>query len=214
VGTLGSWGFYGLGIFMACVFMVGPKTSFGKSEQNSVFWLQLLMAAKQNPTLTWYDEIDDETKTLHLKRRDWQQWIRFFMSFLINGVGFHILIHALPIQVAAESSLTGVVFRALGMIYLVDLDDSLGYTMTVVPPAGSNNESDAMMTKLSSVDDVMSKLRQVYGETTDDSSAGSASCYQFFSGDPANSQRVITKGNSQKTRKTGRSTRHQPVAEF
>lgn len=52
------------------------------------------------------------------------------MSFIINGVGFHILVHALPIQVAAQSSLTGVVFRAVGMLYLVDLDDTPGYTLT------------------------------------------------------------------------------------
>lgn len=54
------------------------------------------------------------------------------MSFLINGVGYHILVHALPIQVASQSSLTGVVFRAVGMMYLVDLDDTPGYKLTVV----------------------------------------------------------------------------------
>jgi len=43
------------------------------------------------------------------------------MSFLINGVGFHILIHALPVQVAGQSSLTGVVFRSVGLVYIVDL---------------------------------------------------------------------------------------------
>lgn len=54
------------------------------------------------------------------------------MSYLINGVGFHILVHALPIQVAAQSSFTSVVFRAVGMMYLVDLDDTPGYTLTIV----------------------------------------------------------------------------------
>jgi hypothetical protein len=44
--------------------------------------------------------------------------------------GFHILVFALPIQIAAQSSLTGVVFRAVGMLYLVDLDDSPGYPLT------------------------------------------------------------------------------------
>lgn len=39
-------------------------------------------------------------------------------------------VHALPIQVAGQSSLTGVVFRAVGMLYLVDLDDTPGYTLT------------------------------------------------------------------------------------
>jgi hypothetical protein len=50
-------------------------------------------------------------------------------------VGFHILVHALPIQVAAQSSLTGVVFRAVGMMYLVDLDDTPGCIITLVPKA-------------------------------------------------------------------------------
>ena len=71
------------------------------------------------------------------------------MSFLINGVGFHILVHALPIQVAAQSSLIGVVFRAVGMMYLVDLDDTPGYTLKLVQEenpeevAAANPEQDA-----------------------------------------------------------------------
>jgi hypothetical protein len=54
------------------------------------------------------------------------------MSFIINGVGFHILVSALPVQVAGQGSLTGVVFRAVGMLYLVDLDDTPGFTLTIV----------------------------------------------------------------------------------
>lgn len=54
------------------------------------------------------------------------------MSFLVNGVGFHILVHALPIQVAAQSTLTSVALRAVGMMYLADLDDTPGYTLTIV----------------------------------------------------------------------------------
>ncbi len=53
------------------------------------------------------------------------------MSFLINGVGFHILVHALPIQVAAQSTLAGIVIRAVGMMYLVDLDDAPGTVMKI-----------------------------------------------------------------------------------
>lgn len=133
VGTFGSWGFYVLGIFMACVFLLGPKTAFGQSEQNPAYWLQLLLAAKKTGAqCTWYDPVADKHQTRTLSPNDWKVWLRFFMSFLINGVGFHILVHALPIQVATQSSLTGVVFRAVGMMYLVDLDDTPGYTLRLV----------------------------------------------------------------------------------
>jgi hypothetical protein len=51
---------------------------------------------------------------------------------LINGVGYHILVHALPIQVAQQATLTGVVQRAAGMMVLVDMDDAPGYKLTIV----------------------------------------------------------------------------------
>jgi hypothetical protein len=92
--------------------------------------------AKQTGTqATWNDPNKEQLCQCLLKPSDVRLWIRFFMSFLINGVGFHILVHALPIQVAAQSSLTGVVFRAVGMMYLVDLDDTPGYKITLVPKA-------------------------------------------------------------------------------
>lgn len=142
-GTLGSWIFYVLGTFMACVFLLGPKTNYGESEQNPAYWLQLFLATKRSGAhVTWYDPIMDKHKEMHLSMRDGITWIRFFMSFLINGVGFHILVHALPFQVAAQSSLTGVVLRAVGMMYLVDLDDTPGYTLTIVqhPVEGTEKE--------------------------------------------------------------------------
>jgi hypothetical protein len=93
--------------------------------------LQLLLFAKATGSkVTWHDPTDDQKKTRFLTAGDWRVWIRFLMSFIINGVGLHFLVHALPIQVAAQSSLTGVVFRAVGMLYLVDLDDTPGYTLT------------------------------------------------------------------------------------
>ena len=135
---------------MACVFLLGPKTSFGQSEQNPAYWLQLLLSAKKtNAMCTWYDPMADQMVERRLKSNDLRIWIRFFMSFLINGVGFHILVHALPIQVAAQSSLIGVVFRAVGMMYLVDLDDTPGYTLKLVQEenpeevAAANPEQDA-----------------------------------------------------------------------
>jgi hypothetical protein len=145
-GTFGSWGFYVLGIFMACVFQLGPKTNYGQSEQNPAYWLQLLLATKQTGAkVTWYDPVKDQTRERNLTSMDWRTWIRFIMSFLINGVGYHILVHALPIQVASQSSLTGVVFRAVGMMYLVDLDDTPGYTLTIVEktPEPEKEETEA-----------------------------------------------------------------------
>jgi hypothetical protein len=125
-----------LGIFMADVFLLGPSTGFGQSEQNPAFWLRLLLYSKQSGTqATWNDPNKEGLCQRLLKPSDIRIWLRFFMSFLINGVGFHILVHALPIQVAAQSSLTGVVFRAVGMMYLVDLDDTPGYKITLVPKA-------------------------------------------------------------------------------
>lgn len=129
---------------MACVFQLGPKTNFGESEQNPAYWLQLLLATKQSGAkVTWYDPLEDKTYERRLTPGDWRTWMRFIMSFLINGVGFHILVHALPIQVAAQSSLTGVVFRAVGMMYLVDLDDTPGYTLTIVEQAPAKIEQVA-----------------------------------------------------------------------
>ena len=86
----------------------------------------MLSAKNIGAKCTWYDPITDTTMSRVLYPSDWRIWLRFFMSFAINGVGFHILVHALPIQVASQSSLTGVVFRAVGMMYLVDLDDVPG----------------------------------------------------------------------------------------
>ena len=147
VGTFGSWGFYVLGIFMACVYLVGPKTSFGQSEQNPAYWLQLLLSAKHTGSKIIWTDYNGEPMTWELSAMDWRLWVRFLMSFLINGVGFHILVHALPIQVASQSSFTGVVFRAVGMMYLVDLDDTPGYTLTIVemeePPTKDEVEETA-----------------------------------------------------------------------
>lgn len=148
VGTLGSWLVYCLGIFMQAVYILGPKTSFGTSEQNPHFWLLLLISAKKSGArCSWQDPIEDKERSRTLRSNDLMLWTRFFMSFLINGVGFHILVHALPIQVAGQRNLTGIVFRAVGMIYLVDLDDAPGTKLTVgegrSPPfTGKSQDND------------------------------------------------------------------------
>jgi hypothetical protein len=133
VGTLGSYLVYVLGIFMQCVYILGPKTNFGTSEQNPHFWLQLLLAAKKyGCQCSWTTDEDGVKHTRVLRPGDWNLWFRFLLSFLINGVGFHVLVHALPIQVAGQSNLTGIVIRAVGMMYLVDLDDAPGTVLKLM----------------------------------------------------------------------------------
>jgi hypothetical protein len=166
-GTLGSYGFYIMGIFQACVYLLGPKTNFGQSEQNPGFWLILLLASKKRGArLFWDNPIKDasfsrSTNTLKdtdgnvvldgegnpklyhsrdLNKNDLHMWCRFFMSYLVNGVGFHILVHTLPVQVAAQSSFTGVVFRAVGMLYLVDLDDTKGFKLIITDDADDDKD--------------------------------------------------------------------------
>ena len=122
-----------LGIFMALVFQLGPKTKYGESEQNPAFWLRVFLVLKDgNTNVSWKNDVKGNVESNYtLTTGDIRIWLRYCMSFLINGVGFHILVHALPLQVAAQSSLTGVVFRAVGMMYLVDLDDTPGYKLTI-----------------------------------------------------------------------------------
>ena len=134
VQTLGSWWVYVIGIFMALVYILGPKTAYGNSEQNPAFWLRLLLAAKKTGTavVSWHDPIKEQNFEYKVTTQDWNVWLRFFMSFLVNGVGFHVLVHALPIQVAAQSSFLMVVYRSVGMMHLVDLDDTAGYVMRLL----------------------------------------------------------------------------------
>jgi hypothetical protein len=125
VGTFGSWGFYVLGIFMACVYLLGPKTAFGQSEQNPAYWIQLLIAAKRTGAkVSWFDPIQNQTFYSTLSPNDHRLWVRFFMSFLINGVGFHILVHALPIQGSFFRSKTEVgcrkILSLLNLLFLFE----------------------------------------------------------------------------------------------
>jgi hypothetical protein len=60
-----------LGIFMACVFQLGPKTKFGETEQNPAYWLQLLLTTKEDGVkVTWYDPIGDRTNERQLTTGD------------------------------------------------------------------------------------------------------------------------------------------------
>lgn len=90
-------------------------------------------------TFTWHDADSDQERTLTVDGTR-PIWLRFSMSFLINGAGFLFLLHVLPIQVAGQANAIGVVFRAVGMIYLVDLDDTVGNVMTLTDLSTTSNE--------------------------------------------------------------------------
>ena len=138
VGTMGSYVFYILGIFLALVFLLGPKTNYGTSEQNMSFWLQMLLTAKQTGACaSWKSPTSKKIKHYSLAHNDWRLWLRFVMNFVINGIGFHVLIHALPIQVCSQGSFTLVVLRSVGMMYLVDLDDTAGCVLTLFEGEGT-----------------------------------------------------------------------------
>lgn len=131
--SLGSYCLYLMGTFMACVFYVGPRNAYGQKEQNSTFWLKLFLMSKERASmLTWKDPVTETSHSLRLRRLDWRIWLRFALSYIVNGIGFLFLLHVLPIQVAGQSTIIGVVFRAIGMIYLADLDDAQGTQMTLV----------------------------------------------------------------------------------
>jgi len=193
--TASSYIFYIVGIFQACLYLLGPKTNYGQSEMSQSFWTVLFLAAKQNGArVLWDDPVHEakysEMSTMHrdtngkwildedgnpklfryieLYRRNFHTWARFVMSYLVNGIGFNILILTLPIQVAQQSTLIGVVFRAVGMMYIADLDDSKGLKLIIVEnesgehvemsentnrPQDRNVEQSAREEKTSSHDD-------------------------------------------------------------
>jgi hypothetical protein len=137
LASSGSYGLYFLGTFMACVFYIGPLNSYGAKEQDPVFWLKLFVTVMSNQSrgavLSWNDPGSDfQTQVRTFYRNDLRIWMRFFMSLIVNSAGFSFLLHVLPVQIASKSAIMGVVFSSVGMIYLVDLDDTTGKTLTLV----------------------------------------------------------------------------------
>ena len=70
------------------------------------------------------------------------------MSLIVNSLCFHFLLNVLPVQIASKSSVMGIVFSSVGMIYLVDLDDTTGNTLTLV--TGGTGSGGAASTSSSS----------------------------------------------------------------
>lgn len=178
-GSLRGWLFYALGSIMACVFLIGPKTGFGQSEGSPVYWIHVFLAAKKTGAkITWFDPVKEHHHERFLTRSGFRVWLRFIMTFLVNGYGFHILLHSLPLQVSSQNSLTGIVLRSVGMIYLVDLDDSVGKEITIaeidskgteekkaVKPEGGEDEKVPQSKPFSAetqkvIDDAMERVRK------------------------------------------------------
>ncbi|CAJ1932031.1 unnamed protein product [Cylindrotheca closterium] len=139
--SLGSYCLYLMGTFMTCVYYVGPTNSYGSKELNPTFWLKLFLMNKNRVMFEWEDlGGSGEERTLELEAKHWTLWVRFAMSFLVNEVGFTMLLYVLPVKVAGQATIMGVVFQALGMVYLVDLDNCTGNVLTLVESTHKNNK--------------------------------------------------------------------------
>lgn len=153
VGTLASWILYIFGIFLQCVYLLGPRTKFGQSQLNPVYWLCLLLANKNRATaLSWSagQANIDGLKVIRLREQYYSIMYRLFATTLINGFGFRLLVNTLPIQFAGQSSLMSLIFRSVGMMYLVNLDDSTGVkfqlkeSLLEVGPGAKKDRTDSV----------------------------------------------------------------------
>jgi len=95
-----------LGYFMATVFQLGPKNNYGESKQIPAYWLQLFLVINASETrVTWKNNMKRNKEIEYaFNTGDIRVWLRYIMSVLVNGVSFHMLVHALPLQVACQSS--------------------------------------------------------------------------------------------------------------
>jgi len=149
VGTLTSWSLYLLGLFMVLVYKLGPRGKFGNSPQDPAYWLQLLLCVKNDTsTLTWYDHVKHKTATTKLFKPN--VFVRFCMSTSINGFAFRLLLHSLPIQTSNRNTLISVVLSGLFMIFLIDLDDTHCFPITVSHP---NEKSEDEKNKIRNSDE-------------------------------------------------------------
>jgi hypothetical protein len=163
VGTMGSWCVYIIGIFMQTVYILGPKSSFGTSKQHPHYWMNAMIASRRSGALMSWDDPyrPGTTQSREVLPSDPKMWMRFYMSYLINGFGFHALIHALPIEIAGQSTLTNIVVRALGMMFLIDLDESPSTVLTIQEgPDGRYQDGYTVMSSGSSSTELMNKVHE------------------------------------------------------
>jgi len=139
-----SWWLYVLGIIVQCVYLVGPGNGFGQNHQDPVYWLAVLLATKKGGTMRWTTPAGlgmtgGQESTYRIYKDDWRLWARLFLTTIINGFCFRVLLHSLPLQLASKKIWVTVIRQALGVTYITKLDDAQGYTL-VVEEENSNGE--------------------------------------------------------------------------
>lgn len=104
--------------------------NYGQSEMTPAYWLQVFLFGKQKAsTFVWFDEINNVAKEANLGF--YNVLTRYILSFIINGLGYHIIIHSFPIQAANRYTYIGLLWAGCGMMFLVQLDNVSGQTLTV-----------------------------------------------------------------------------------
>jgi len=148
-GTMMSWLLYVLGILVQCVYLLGPGNGFGQNHQDPVYWLAVLLASKNGGMFTWQSPnglgmTGGQEMSCRIRKDDWRLWMRLFITTIINGFGFRVLLHSLPIQLASKKIFVTVIRQALGVTYIAKLDDAAGYTLTLRenPPAKGKGSAE------------------------------------------------------------------------
>jgi len=136
VGTMGSWFLFVLGTLLQNVYLMGPSGGFGSSQQNPSFWLVALLAVKKSEgaKFSWIPERGlaslgggkERRQFCQCSQNDTRLWARLFVDTIINGFGYRVLFHSLPILLAARPNVNLVIFVAVGVLYITKLDDSHG----------------------------------------------------------------------------------------
>jgi len=133
-----SYFLYILGILVQCVFLLGPGNDHGHPQMDPTYWTTVLLSVKtsNHTEFSWtktkglgmHGSRNEQCRT---RRHDLRLWMRLFVSWIVNGFGFRVLLHSLPIQLASRKNLLQIIFQALGVIYVAKLDDAHGYKLTL-----------------------------------------------------------------------------------
>jgi len=133
VGTLGSWLLFILGMLLQNVYLLGPNGGFGKSQQDPGFWLVALLSVKNDAgsSYSWKSvrglaSFGEQNVVIQCSKNDIRIWFRLLVDTIINGFGYRVLFHSLPILLASRPTVRLVVFIAIGVLYIARLDDAHG----------------------------------------------------------------------------------------
>jgi len=140
-----SYMLYVVGILLQCAFLLGPGNDHGHPQLDPTFWTAVLLSCKQDRAeVSWmrpngFGMQGSRKKSCTLGRNDFRLWLRLTLSFIVNGFGFRVLLHSLPIQLASRKNLLQIIFQALGVIYVAKLDDARGVTLTLTDFVAEKN---------------------------------------------------------------------------